>query len=185
MTAASLTATNAAAVTAAEFVAAMSSHASGVVLVTCRLARRPWGMTVTAFASVSAHPPTVLVSLGSGTVGARTIAATGVFGVSILARDQAEVAKYGAAPGTAKFLDDVIELRDRGSGSPAVAHALAHLDCDVVESIEVADHTVFIGHVHTLHRRDGGDPLLYHGRAYGSFHETEPTRERNLRCVSS
>ena len=66
MTPAPIAATNAA-VAAAEFADAMSTLASGVVLVTCRLADRPWGMTVTAFASVSAYPPTVLVSLGSGT----------------------------------------------------------------------------------------------------------------------
>ena len=32
----------------------MSALASGVVLVTCWIGDRPWGMTVTAFASVSA-----------------------------------------------------------------------------------------------------------------------------------
>jgi len=185
MTAASLTATNAAAVTAAEFAAAMRTHASGVVLVTTRLAGRPWGMTVTAFASVSASPPTVLVSLGSGTAGARAIAATGAFGVSILSRDQVEVAQYGATRGAAKFLDALVERRERGSASPALAHALAHFDCEVVEAVEAADHIVFFGHVHTLRSRDGGDPLLYQGRAYGSFHAPEPTRERNLRCLSS
>ena len=38
----------------AEFAEAMSALASGVVLVTCWVGDRPWGMTVTAFASVSA-----------------------------------------------------------------------------------------------------------------------------------
>ena len=38
----------------AEFAEAMSALASGVVLVTCWLDGRPWGLTVTAFASVSA-----------------------------------------------------------------------------------------------------------------------------------
>ena len=105
MTTAPIAATNAS-VAAAEFADAMSTLASGVVLVTCRLADRPWGMTVTAFASVSAYPPTVLVSLGAGTASARAIAATGAFGVSILSRDQVDVAEYGAARGAAKFLDD-------------------------------------------------------------------------------
>ena len=49
----------------AEFVEAMSALASGVVLVTCWVGDRPWGMTVTAFASASANPPTVLVALSS------------------------------------------------------------------------------------------------------------------------
>jgi flavin reductase (DIM6/NTAB) family NADH-FMN oxidoreductase RutF len=184
MTPAPIAATNATAI-AAKFADAMSTLASGVVLVTCRLADRPWGMTVTAFASVSAYPPTVLVSLGSETATARAIAATSAFGVSVLSRDQVDVAEYGAARGAAKFLDSLIEPRDRESASPAIAQALAHLDCDVVEAVDAADHTVFFGYVHTVRRRSGGDPLLYHGRGYRSFFAPAQTTERNLRCVSS
>lgn len=172
-------------VDAIAFAEAMSSLASGVVLVTCRVGDRPWGMTVTAFASVSAYPPTVLVSLRSGTASARAIAATGAFGVSILARDQIEVAEYGAAPGAAKFLGSLVEPRDRHSASPAVAGAVAHLGCDVVAAVDAADHTVFFGRVGTVRRRRDGDPLVYHGRGYGSFFAPEPTTERNLRCLSS
>ena len=170
---------------ATAYAAAMTALASGVALVTCRHAERPWGMTVTAFASVSAHPPTVLVSLGSGTVSARAIAATGSFGVSVLSRDQVEVAEYGAVGGAAKFLDAFVEPADRPSASPAISHALAHLDCDVVDVVDAADHTVFFAHVHRVRRRRGGDPLLYHGRGYGSFVPLEPTTERTLRCISS
>src|SRR5262245_25574593 len=99
----------------AGFADAMSTLASGVVLVTCRLDGRPWGMTVTAFASVSANPPTVLVSLRSDSPCARAIAATGAFGVSILSRNQTEIAEYGSAPGAPKFLEELVEPRDRGS----------------------------------------------------------------------
>ena len=167
-----------------DFADAMSSLASGVVLVTCLLDERPWGMTATAFASVSAHPPTVLVSLRSDSPGARAIAATGAFGVSILSRDQTEVAEYGAAPGAPKFLDSLVEPRERNSVTPAVAGALAHLDCDVVQAVEEADHTVFFGRVLAAHRRFGGAPLMYHARSYRSFLAPAPT-ERNLRWVLS
>lgn len=168
-----------------EFADAMSALTSGVVLVTCRFADRPWGMTVTAFASVSAYPPTVLVSLGSGTSSARAIAARRAFGVSILSRDQVDVAEYGAAPGAPKFLDSLVAPGDRQSESPAVAQALAHLDCVVVAAVEEADHTVFFGRVHTVRRLRGGEPLLYHRRGYHEFSSPGPTKERNLRCVSS
>ena len=183
MTLRSTAATNAAD-PAASFADAMSTLASGVTLVTCRLDGRPWGMTVTAFASVSAHPPTVLVSLRSDSPGARAIAATGAFGVSILSRDQTEIAEYGAAPGAPKFLETLVEPRDRNSASPAIAQALAHLDCDVVRTVEEADHTVFFGRVQAAHRRWGGAPLIYHARGYRSFLAPKPT-ERNLRWVLS
>src|SRR5262249_55545717 len=89
----------------AKYADAMSALASGVVLVTCRVGGRPWGMTVTAFASASADPPTVLVSLGSETASSTAIRETGRFGVSILGDDQLDVARFGSVPGAAKFLE--------------------------------------------------------------------------------
>lgn len=133
----------------------MSMLASGVVLVTSRVAGRRWGMTVTAFASVSVDPPTVLVSLGAGTASARAIEETGAFGVSILSRDQMTLAQYAATPGEPKFLDETAE-----------ADALASLDCVVVDAVEAADHVVFFGRVLRARRLSTGEPLLYHGREY-------------------
>jgi flavin reductase (DIM6/NTAB) family NADH-FMN oxidoreductase RutF len=154
---------------AAEYTAAMRALASGVVLVTCRFEGRPWGMTVTAFASVSAEPPTVLVSLGSGTTGARAITATHRFGVSILAADQLALARHGSAPGAARFLEPFVEPGgscDGEGASPAVAGALAHLDCELSEAVEAADHTVFFGRVRAASLAGGGAPLVYQGRRY-------------------
>jgi flavin reductase ActVB len=139
-------------------------------------------MTVTAFASVSADPPTVLVSLGACTATARAIGVAGAFGVSILSRDQVCVAAYAAEPAAAKFLDLLVERADRDGTTPAIADAVAHLDCDVVEAIEVADHIVFVGRVRRARRGIGGDPLLYHGRDYRSL---GPAAERTLRCLAS
>jgi flavin reductase (DIM6/NTAB) family NADH-FMN oxidoreductase RutF len=172
----------------AEFVEAMSALASGVVLVTCRLGDRPWGMTVTAFASVSADPPTILVSLGSKTTSADAIKATGCFGVSILAQDQLGVARFGSAPGADKFLEPFVDPGDPRSASPVVAGALAHLDCRVADATRVGDHTIFLGHVCDAQTSCGGRPLLYHRRAYRNLAEPNrghPSTGRNVTCLSS
>jgi flavin reductase ActVB len=172
-----------------EFADAMSALASGVVLVTCRLADdRPWGMTVTAFASVSADPPTVLVSLSSEATGARAISATQRFGVSILAEEQLIVARYGAERGAAKFLEPFADANDGRSASPIVAGALAHLDCELSDTVEVADHTVFFGHVRAIRAFHAGTPLVYHRRSYRTL--AEPDRARpstgwSVGCPSS
>ena len=179
MTPAPIAATNAS-VAAADFADAMSTLASGVVLVTCRLADRPWGMTVTAFASVSAYPPTVLVSLGAGPPAlarSRRRARSGSASSRESKRTSQSTERRRARRSSSTHS---IEPRDRDSASPAIAQALAHLDCGVVEAVEAADHTVFFGHVHTVRRRRGGDPLLYHGRGYRSFVAPEPTTERSL-----
>src|SRR5215203_4542513 len=123
-------------------------------------------MTVTAFASLSARPPTVLVSLGSQTASARAITAPRTFGVSILAAEQIALARYGSAPGAAKFLEPFSESRPGRSASPVVAGALAHLDCEVAEAVRIADHTVFVGRVRAVRAPRAGMPLVYHRRAY-------------------
>jgi flavin reductase ActVB len=155
-----------AAAAVSDFVDAMSGLAGGVALATTWLDGRPWGMTVTAFSSVSLEPPTVLVSLGAGTTLARSVDSTGVFGVSVLARRHWALARRGATGGASKFFDaDLAELPGLG-GSPAVAGALAHVDCEVAERTEVGDHVVFFGRVRWARGATEGEPLLYYRRAY-------------------
>jgi len=149
-----------------EFADAMSALASGVVLVTCWLDDRPWGMTVTAFTSVSANPPTVLVSLGSEATSTHAIAKERRFGISILATEQLAVAHRCSAPGTTKFLERFIEHDHQHSASPVVAEALAHLDCELSEAVRIADHTVLVGRVRHAYASPSGTPLLYFRRAY-------------------
>ena len=174
-------------VSAADFAGAMSALASGVVIVTSRVGDRPWGTTVTAFTSVSADPPTILVSLGTESTGARAITATGRFGVSVLEQDQLDVARYAATPGAAKFLEP---FTDPGglSSSPVVAGALAHLDCELSDEAHVADHSVFFGRVRGAWDAGGGTPLVYYRRAYRTL--ADPARAqrsigRRNRCQSS
>src|SRR5829696_4743966 len=156
---------------APEFLAAMSAPASGVVLVTCNVGGRPWGMTVTAFASVAADPPTVLVSLRSDGVSARAIAASSRFGINILGDGQELVARRGSATGAPKFIDDL-----------AVPAALAYLDCEVSDSFEIADHTVFFGRVLST-RVNEGEALVYHRRAYRTV--SDPVTTKEMSCLSS
>lgn len=173
----------------ADYTDAMSTLASSVALVTSWVGDRPWGMTVTTLASVSAEPPTVLVSLGSATTIARAMTRTQSFGVSILSADQLAAARLGSAPGATKFLEPFIDPDDRRSDSPVVAGALAHLDCELSEAVQVADHTVLFGRVRAARSSRSGRPLIYHRRAYRTLPDHVAasilTMERTLTCLSS
>ena len=168
-----------------DFVDAMSTLASGVGLVTCWVGERPWGMTVTAFSSVSVEPPTILVSLRSTTTSARAVVATGSFGVSILAEEQLAVARLGSKPGATKFLEPFVEPSDGSSDSPVVAGALTPLDCELSETVRVADHTILLGVVRAARASRSGTQLLYHRRAYRTLGDRHPPTERRLACLSS
>jgi len=167
------------------FTEAMSALASGVVMVTTRVDDRPWGTTVSAFTSVSAEPPTILVSLRSDAATAQAIDESGRFGVSILGRHHCAVARHGSKRGASKFLERFADA-DRQGLTPSVAGALAHLDCEVTEQLQVADHTIFVGRVRDVRIAGGGEPLVYFRRAYRTLaRKTNPFHTRRTTCPSS
>jgi 3-hydroxy-9,10-secoandrosta-1,3,5(10)-triene-9,17-dione monooxygenase reductase component len=147
--------------TAASFREAMSRHASGVVVVSHPVDGRPWGTTVTSFASVSDAPPTVLVALRSDTTSASAICDGGQFGVSVLGSHQLPIARHCAAAGGLKFLDRFPSIE---------RHSLAHLHCVLLEAIDAADHVILVGSVTGAATGCEGAPLVYHRRQYGLRH---------------
>jgi flavin reductase (DIM6/NTAB) family NADH-FMN oxidoreductase RutF len=157
----------------AVFRQAMGHLAAGVVVVTTYISGRPWGMTVSACCSISLSPPTLLVSLMSETVAARQIVESGSFGVSILGEGAEELARFGSKPGFPKFLDEKQCDLFPESLSPAVAGALAHIDCVLTNSISVADHRLFIGEMR-VGRNISGEPLVYFGRSFRRLASTVP-----------
>jgi flavin reductase ActVB len=160
------------AVPAPEFAEAMSALASGVVLVTCRVGGRPWGMTVTAFTSVSADPPLALVSLRGSAIATGAIKASRRFVVNILADGQEPVARRGSKPGAPKFIDDL-----------AVPGALAYLELELHEAIDVADHTILLGRVVSTRVAAEGEALVYHRRDYRTV--SDPTLTKEMACLST
>ena len=158
---------------------AMRLLAAGVVMVTTRIDGRPWGLTISACCSLSADPPQILISLGTQTATARQLRSTGRFGLSLLSTSHRALAEVGAAPGVPKFVDDHVDDDGVDSGRmPRVRDAMYHLDCEVSDCNEVADHTVFVGRV--VHAHSGSaslrplDPLIYFDRAYRSVGDGLP-----------
>lgn len=148
---------------------AMSRLASGVVLVTASIDGRPWGMTVSAVCPVCIEPPTMLVSLSSRTALARAVADTGRFGVNILGEGAAGLARFGAAVGAPKFLDEGIGIETGGLHPAAVMveGALGHADCEVVETVSHGTHSIFLGAVReiTVCPEPTG-PLVHYRRSF-------------------
>ena len=75
-------------VTPSDFRATMARFASGVTVVTTTLDQTYFGLTVSAFCSVSLTPPLVLVSLDFTSQTFPIIRQSGVFAVNVLAQDQ-------------------------------------------------------------------------------------------------
>jgi flavin reductase (DIM6/NTAB) family NADH-FMN oxidoreductase RutF len=153
------------------FKVAMSRLAAGVAMVTCHVDNKPWGLTISACCSVSMEPPLLMVSLATGTVSAQTITETGSFGVSLLGESLLDVAQFGSSRGQAKFVEEFCRDADGSLRSPAVAAALAHVDCEVETIVPAGDHVIFIGRVHNVVVTDEGQPLVYYSRTYHRLNE--------------
>jgi flavin reductase (DIM6/NTAB) family NADH-FMN oxidoreductase RutF len=145
----------------------MRRWATGVTLVTAHDGRRPHGMTVSSFTSVSLDPALILVSLETTTETHRMVQESGAFGVSILAEGQEDLAERFSgrvADGDDRFAG--VSYKTAATGAPIPEGALAFLDCRVVAAHPAGTHTLFIGQVEAAGFRQDGRPLLYYDRDY-------------------
>lgn len=149
------------------FRSVMGSFATGITVVTAEHAGQICGMTASAFLSVSLDPPLVLVSVArSATLHARVVAA-GRYAVSMLGAGGEAVSNHFAGRPTA---DAEIRFTREASATPVLLDALAWVDCSLESAVEAGDHTLFIGRVEALGRREGA-PLVYYRGKYRELRE--------------
>ena len=146
---------------------AMRQWVTGVTVVSSIYAGMRHGMTVSSFTSISLDPPLVLVSLAKDARTRELIEQSNVFGVTLLNQAQYEISD--------RFAGRTTENQDRfagletfslHSGTPFLSGGLSFLDCTVIGSQDIGDHTLFIGEVVALQVTQEDDPLIYYNRSY-------------------
>lgn len=145
------------------FKAVMRRLAGGVVVITANNNGSLYGMTATAFCSVCADPPTILIIVNRSTRTHPHIQTTRKFAVNILSDRQRDIAERFAGKLSDQFAGVNYILPP--DGSPAFVGAAASLQCEVTQCIEIGTHTVFIARVADA---DAAEltPLLYHSAQY-------------------
>lgn len=117
------------------------------------------GMTANSFTTVSTSPPTVLVSLTHGRTW-QAVKESGIYTVNVMPSDAVAICRhFGGRPQS----KDAPQL-SHCDGFPILPGAIAHFACQVIRSIEVADHTLFIGAVHWCRQQDGTPLAFYSSR---------------------
>ncbi|MGE2836897.1 flavin reductase family protein [Mycobacterium sp. SMC-4] len=143
---------------------AMASVCTPVAVITAMDGERPHGTTVSAFASLSMSPPSLLVSLDQGSDLLALIRSGGIFGVNVLGHHQSDQAAGFARKGLDKFAG--VEWTLSG-GVPQLSGAAVWFACTVLQTVEAADHVVVIGEVRAV-ETCGIAPLTYHARTFGT-----------------
>jgi flavin reductase (DIM6/NTAB) family NADH-FMN oxidoreductase RutF len=148
------------------FRATLGRFATGVTVVTTIDAKKkPHGLTVSAFASVSLEPPLVLVCIDRANGVGPTLAKTGRFIVNVLEETQEELSRrFSETPAAADPFEGV-DVRIGLGGIPMLRNSLAALECRITEQREAGDHTIFLAEVEFAHLSDA-HPLLYFRGAY-------------------
>lgn len=147
----------------AGFKLAMSQFASGVTVVTTEHEGTPYGMTVASFASLSLHPPLVLVCIEKSVKTHDAIGAAGKFGVSILAKSQAEISNRFASKSDDKFSG--VSVRQGELGTPLIDGAICTIECRVHAQLPGGDHSIYVGEVVEAQTNEAA-PLVYFRSGY-------------------
>lgn len=155
------------------FIDAMRQVASTVTVVTTDGPQGQAGATVSAFTSLSADPPSVLVCLKADTGIAQAVRGNGVFCVNILPEDAVEVAKAFAG-----MFDDTLANRFEGLDvaatefGPILPRATA-FTCSLTHRHVHGSHAICIGDVTGISNA-GERPLTYMS---GAFHRVGPKHD--------
>ena len=152
---------------AAAFKAAMRHYPTGVTVVTSLRDGEPRGITLSAFASVSADPPMLLICVNREARSYLYISTSRIFCVNLLKSDQAHLAEHFSGKMREHQFDDVPYEVDL-TGAPVLRGTLGHFDCEVLEEHHAGTHSIFIGNVVSAVSHEGS-PLGYFDGKYRDF----------------
>jgi flavin reductase (DIM6/NTAB) family NADH-FMN oxidoreductase RutF len=146
-----------------EFRRVLGHFASGVTVVTTCYEEINYGITVSAFSSLSLVPPLVLICIERSVSSHIALEHAGVFAVNILPEEGERLSRQFATREVDKFKGVAYHVGE--IGCPVLDDALATLECRIVDQLPGGDHTIFVGEVVTGTTRPG-KPLLYYRSGY-------------------
>ncbi len=150
-----------------EFRSALGMFATGVTIVTARGPDGvPVGLTANSFNSVSMAPPLVLWSLARSAGSMPAFERGSHYAINILSAEQHALAERFASKSVDRFAD--LAFREGAGGAPVIEGAAAVFECFNRSRYEEGDHVIFVGEVERCERREGAQPLIFHGGRYFS-----------------
>lgn len=162
-----------------EFIRAMRGVASSVSVVTTDGAAGRHGATVSAFCSVSADPPSVLICLRADSRIARTVLANRAFCVNVLRASATDVADRFAGRHDDSVGDRFTGLAVEPDSAPlpVLGAAASAFACELTEAIPTGSHLVLIGRVGEVWRHNE-QPLTYIDGGYASLSNKRAAGQR-------
>lgn len=160
------------AVSKPEFADTLSHLAATVCVASAGKGAESLGRTVTATFSLSANPPSIVVSIKADSPIAVRIVAEQGFSLAMLAEGQELIADAfaGKIEASKRYLVGI--WADWPSGRPRLLGAAAALDCVLSAALEVGDHMLFVGTIVATETSTHAGPLIWSRRRYQSLDRT-------------
>ncbi|MFI7356533.1 flavin reductase family protein [Streptomyces avidinii] len=145
-------------------------HAAGVAVITAQDGGRPVGFTATSLNSVSADPPLLSFTIGTGASTWPAVRDSEYLGVHILGEHQRELAGLFARSGADRFGPST-GWAAGPHGVPVLDGVLAWLVCRVVARVPAGEHRVIIAEAVVGDPAGEGRPLLYHQGRFNALRD--------------
>lgn len=146
----------------------MGSFATGVTVITTKVAEEVHGMTANAFMSISLNPKLVAISIGENAKMLQHIKDSRQFAINILSSEQQHISKQFSGQLNLKSEITFGSFK----GLPVLKDPLAIVTCVLHSEFVAGDHTIFIGQV-TGVKLEEKSPLLYSQGKYRELKELE------------
>jgi len=150
-----------------DFRKALRHFPAGVTIVTVRAGDKTHGLTVSAFASVSAAPALISITIENRHKAYPMLQdPEAVFAVNILGEAQSEHSnRFARVKDEDRFA--LGHWSTAETGAPVLTDALAWLDCRIHARYPAGTHTLYVGEVVASNvPHDEAPPLIYWNRGY-------------------
>ena len=155
---------------AVRFRQALSQFATGVTVITTRLADGSFrGLTASSFNSVSLDPPLVLWSLGNAANSLPIFSGNSHYVINVLGAGQEHLAKLFSRRTDKPF--EQVDYELSRTGQPILKGVSAWFECHNRSRYPEGDHVIFVGEVEECHVTPQAS-LIFHGGQFGSTGST-------------
>jgi flavin reductase (DIM6/NTAB) family NADH-FMN oxidoreductase RutF len=123
---------------------------SGLYVLGSRAGERRNGMTLNWATQVSSDPKVLAVSVEKGAFTHELVAEAGVFALSIVDREDRAIVRKFTKPVDVDLAASTLNgfsFHDGPTGAPVLDQAVAWVDCRLHSSVDLGDHTLFLGEV--------------------------------------
>ena len=138
---------------------ALGKVASGLYVVTTKCDEKEDAVLASWINLCSFEPPAVTIALATLRSARLLVEASEAFIVNVLPKDDMALLKHFSRPPEEVFKG--VKTRKGFNGIKILSDAVSYLECEVVHSMQVSDHVLYVGEIVGGKNLKGGEPYIH------------------------